>query len=305
MRANFLVLSSAGLSLSALAAVAQEPKSCRGPGAAFGVTAYQCASCEFAREQNTRPEFGFHAEPIILRTSPSSVLRSGDIIEAVNGQPITTRAGAEQFTYPKAGTSVIRVRRNGVPVDLTAARPDCDTGENDRTTEPGSPRGFYKGVVSAYDSVIPPLDSGTIRIPGGRDRPTGTITRRRGGASRDTDTSGARVASDTGAAIATTGPATSRFGFAISCVPSCTLVKTRDGTAYWKFDGYPPIAAVRDGSPAAKTGLRVGDLIAEADGLSVLQEDGALRLLRAEKKESIHLTVLRDGKRIGFLVRAP
>jgi len=79
--------------LAAQSLGAQQPSACPGPGGAFGVTAYQCSSCEFQHEKSLAPAYSFHAEPIVLRTSATSALRPGDIVEAVNGQPITTRAG--------------------------------------------------------------------------------------------------------------------------------------------------------------------------------------------------------------------
>jgi C-terminal processing protease CtpA/Prc len=259
MRVHRFVLAIVIATIATTPLPSQEAKSCRGPGAAFGVTAYQCASCEFKREQNMRPQFGFHAEPIVLQTSPTSALRPGDIIESINGQPITTRAGADQFTYPKAGPSVLKVRRNGSPIDITASRGDCETGEHERSTEPGQSVGLWKGVVAVIDS--------TIQVP---------------------HVDGAGVISAD----------RSRLGLAVSCTPSCTRAKASDGTTYWKFDAYPPIIGVRDAGPADKAGIRVGDVVVAIDGLSVLEADGALRFLRAEKRESVQLTVLRDGKRV-------
>ena len=76
-----------------------------GPGEAYGVIAYQCASCAFKRDKGAAPEFSFNAEPRILATTEWSALRQGDVVEAINGQPITTRAGSDQFTYPSRGES--------------------------------------------------------------------------------------------------------------------------------------------------------------------------------------------------------
>lgn len=56
--------------------VVQQPNV--GPGEAFGVTAYQCASCSFKREKDMAPEYSFGAEPMVLQTTSWSQLRSGD-----------------------------------------------------------------------------------------------------------------------------------------------------------------------------------------------------------------------------------
>ncbi|HJU75133.1 MAG TPA: PDZ domain-containing protein, partial [Gemmatimonadaceae bacterium] len=94
-----------------------------------------------------------------------------------------------------------------------------------------------------------------------------------------------------------------RYGFAISCLPSCTKARAADGTDYWKFDGHPPIAGIRAGGPAAMAGLQVGDLVTQIDGISILTEQGALRFQRAERKETLHVTVLRSGKEVGYLLK--
>ena len=96
----------------------------------------------------------------------------------------------------------------------------------------------------------------------------------------------------------------SRFGFAISCLPSCTRVTASDGSDYWKFDDHPPIAALRQRGPAEGAGLQLGDRITAIDGISILTEEGALRFLHASKRESMHLTVLREGKTIRYFMRA-
>jgi hypothetical protein len=51
-------------------------------------------------------------------------------------------------------------------------------------------------------------------------------------------------------------------------------------------------------------GLRVGDVVTEIDGISILTEEGALRFQRSERKESLRVTVMRDGKRIGVLLQS-
>ena len=90
------------------------------------------------------------------------------------------------------------------------------------------------------------------------------------------------------------GPATGKFGFAVTCRPSCSATFAPGGQASYKYDGYPPIIAVRPGSPADKAGLRQGDEIIAVEGKSILDEAGILQ--RAEQQEQIHLTVRRDGK---------
>ena len=95
------------------------------------------------------------------------------------------------------------------------------------------------------------------------------------------------------------GAATGRFGFAVSCKPSCTRARGSDGTDYWKFDGEPPVVKLRAGGPAELAGIQVGDRVVEVDGASVLTEQGALRLLRSQSAgATLRVVVVRGERRI-------
>lgn len=255
------------------------------PGEPFGVTAYQCASCSFKREQDLAPEYSFNSEPIVLSTTTWSLLRVGDVIEAVNGQPIATRAGADQFTYPRAGETVLTVRRAGSRVEVkTAARASCGAAGIDRDRIESVEVFKGRAATDAYGSAA---GNGVIQI---RTKGSGEQTR---------SVRPELASSDS----ANESPTVGRYGFAISCLPSCTKARASDGTEYWTFDGYPPIAGIRPGGAAAMAGLQVGDVVTEIDGISILTEEGALRFQRAERKESLNVTVQRLGKRITYTLK--
>ena len=81
------------------------------------------------QKPGARPLWQFHAEPMILKTIDGSPLKSGDVVLTVKGQPITTAAGAEAFTYPAAGTWTVGVRRDGREVSVTVqVSDDCAHG---------------------------------------------------------------------------------------------------------------------------------------------------------------------------------
>lgn len=266
--------------------VVQQPTT--GPGEAFGVTAYQCASCSFKRDKDKLAEYNFSAEPIVLEIASWSILRAGDVIEAVNGQPITTRAGADQFTYPRGGESLLSVRRSGSRVELRAtSRPECpDVSRFD-------PRSIDRVEVlkgAAAENLYGPRGAG------------GVVHIFRKPRYDSLSVLGAQPIS--GIPDSKGSPTDGRYGFAISCLPSCTRTKASDGTEYFKFDGYPSIAGIRAGGPAAMIGLRVGDVVTDIDGISILTEGGALRFQRSERKESLHVTIMRDGKKVGYLLQA-
>lgn len=330
MRPHRALLRAAALIASAAPLAAQQPNSCwAGPGAAFGVTAYQCASCGYQKEKDALAIYEFHAEPVVMRTAPGSQLRSGDVIEAVNGQPITTRAGADQFTYPKSGESVIAVRRGRSRVTVTASVSSTCTADApppSPTPAQGQPLFIVDGQAVDNIAGINPKEIESIEVLKGaasatygaraergvvvittkRGRPGPTTLRGKGVLAPSSepliiiDGIPQPNASETAAIIQNTG----RFGLAVSCMPACTRARASDGTGYWKFDGYPPVTGIRAGGAAANAGVRVGDVIVEIDGVSILDEKGALQFMRSETSSSLRLTVLRDGRRIGYLLQA-
>src|SRR5580658_2881443 len=108
---NSSYAASAAILILALPLAAQD--ACTGPGSAFGVIAYQCGNCTMEQKSGVGITYQFGVEPLILKTATGSALQSGDIVEAVNGTPITTAAGGQLFTYPALGESEIIVRRGG------------------------------------------------------------------------------------------------------------------------------------------------------------------------------------------------
>ncbi|HUL72193.1 MAG TPA: PDZ domain-containing protein [Vicinamibacterales bacterium] len=111
------------------AAPALATEDCVGPGAAFGVVSYQCGDCTMQQKTGQQPVWLFRTEPLVLKTANGSVLQGGDVIEAVDGHPITTAAGAQAFTYPTPGIHEIVARRNGRQVTVQArTMTPCPTG---------------------------------------------------------------------------------------------------------------------------------------------------------------------------------
>jgi hypothetical protein len=250
------------------AAGQSDPECAIGPGAAFGVTAYQCANCGIDQRAGTRTAFQFFAEPVVLAVEEGSPLRPGDIVEAVDGKPITTRAGADAFTYPTRSRSTVTVRRDGAPRNLAVRVADaCRTPP----TPPTPP-------VAAVPPTAPtPAVAPTPPTPAVAPTPPTPPTEGRGG----------------------------RFGFALGCLPSCTHARASDGTRYYRHDGPPPVVAVRAGGPADRAGMRVGDRVTHVDGLSIVSEAGGLRFLSAARGREMRLTLDRDGRTIEVELRAP
>lgn len=98
------------------AAAAQD---CSAPGAAFGVTSYECEKCGLAWKQG-RSHFIFSSEPRVLSVAEGSPLRAGDVVVSVDRDPITTPEGSDSFTYPIRAWHRIQVKRNGTNAVLLA-----------------------------------------------------------------------------------------------------------------------------------------------------------------------------------------
>ena len=57
------------------------------------------------------------------------------------------------------------------------------------------------------------------------------------------------------------------------------------------------ISEVRENSPAAKAGLKAGDIITEAGSKAVKGEFDLIRTINETKEGDVTLTIVRDGKR--------
>lgn len=292
-----------------------------GPGAAFGVTSYQCANCGYTSDKGSRPSYQFFAEPVVIATSPTSLVRAGDVIEAVNDKPITTASGAEQFTYPAAGNHTITVRRGRdrqvlrvaiLATDGCEGLPRIQMDDIERIEVIKGPGATARYGPEAVDGVlrittkkggervmpIPPvLDSGRtqIRLNGLRDfmpqerRPLIIVD-------------GVVLPPVNGSFTAPTG----RYGFAVSCEASCPSATAQDGPltfTYYRYSGLPRIAAVRDRSVADRAGVRLGDLVAKVDGSAITSEEAGKALARLEWRDEVRLTVRRGDRELEFVLR--
>jgi serine protease Do len=66
---------------------------------------------------------------------------------------------------------------------------------------------------------------------------------------------------------------------------------------HFRVDGGAMIDEVRENSPAAKAGLRAGDIIVEANGTAVKNQFDLIRIINEKKDGDVQLTIVRDGNR--------
>jgi hypothetical protein len=94
------------------------------------------------------------------------------------------------------------------------------------------------------------------------------------------------------------------FGFAMDC-KKCTGLWDQDrDEAVWSFGGNPRVYSVQRGSPAAKSGMRKGDVITHIDGTNITSEKGGELFGSVKPGQTVKWTVRRDGKSRSITVTA-
>ena len=85
------------------------------------------------------------------------------------------------------------------------------------------------------------------------------------------------------------------FGFGFQCNECTANRSSDDSAAVWRFGNWPKVYSVDLGSPAARAGIRRGDVITAIDGVSLLSSDGGRRFGAIQPGQSVRWTLVRDG----------
>jgi len=72
---------------------------------------------------------------------------------------------------------------------------------------------------------------------------------------------------------------------------------TKQLASHFGVEGGALVNDVRENSPAAKAGLKAGDIIVEADGKAVRSQFDLIKSINDKKDGSVQITVVRNGKR--------
>jgi hypothetical protein len=277
-------------------------------GRIFGITEFQCTSCGMASPRDSSHiVYSFGSEPFVVETdSPTNRIRPGDRVVAVNGNPITTRAGADQFAYPPVGTATLTVRRNNVNISidqLVSTPRNCPA------------RGFIHVAYldsTRFNGTSVPITRGISGGRGGGGRGgarVGAVMRAdtTGMTAAQIDSANARVRAAVARGTQVVRPARTEqiidqkvqfpdFGFTLTCQPVCTRTRSRDGAVqYWRFDAFPVVSNLLPSSVAARAGLRDGDVLLRINEVSPQVEEGALILNRVDPGSEWRLEVNRGG----------
>lgn len=279
---------------------------------ALGISEFSC-DCTFDRSGN--PVWRFRGEPVVRAISAngpaSGRLRPGDVLVAIDGMLITTRA---------AGTRLANLRE-GVPLVLTVRRGNREIEVRVTPDEPCD-----VPATPAAPMVATPRDMPTPRPPRAI---AGTLVPR-----------SPAVAPVPRSAPPSPPLSTAWFGFGISC-HNCEMNVTnysrieraeaelrdmlergmdsdspevrsarsrvrnmrRENTS-WRFSEYPSLFSVDRGSPAYDAGLRRGDVLLKIDGLSLLTVEGASKFGQVEPGQKVTFAYRRGGSERSVEVRA-
>ena len=94
------------------------------------------------------------------------------------------------------------------------------------------------------------------------------------------------------------------FGFGFQCDECYVKNGPGDSTAVWEFGSLPKVYSVDLGGPAARAGMRRGDVIVRIDGHSILSAEGGRRFGASRPGQVVQWTVRRDGQMRTVTARA-
>jgi hypothetical protein len=209
----------------------------------------------------------FRSEPTVRRVvaggPAAGLLQAGDVITAIDGQLITTRAGGVRYGALVPGTPVkLGIRRGGrdLEVTITPVR-ECVRVNVQRPAEPIVPRPA-------------PVPRSEPRPP--REPPQSVAVPRPAPAPRP-------------------WPSTSALGFSIRCT-DCSLQRLDDPDRWvWSFSEPPVIERIEPDSPASKAGLRAGDVLTHIDGDRLVTAEGGRLFGGVKAGDRITLTYRRGS----------
>jgi membrane-associated protease RseP (regulator of RpoE activity) len=88
------------------------------------------------------------------------------------------------------------------------------------------------------------------------------------------------------------------LGFGLACSQCGWARETGDAAPYWESQGEPILYAVQPGSPAARAGLREGDVLTHVRALPIASRDGGRALGAVRPGERIALRIRRGGRTV-------
>ena len=213
-------------------------------------------------------------------------LREGDVLTAIDGVLITTREGARRFAGVSPGEAVtLTVRREGreIPVRITADAvcPESAPWPEARVITVRTPQ-----APQAPQSPTAPEPPEPAVAPEPATPPT-PATRPRARAHRPLPKP-----------VIPTEDALPRgwSGFGLTCRECGGAAGEAGEPPVWEFGTLPTIYFIDPGSPAARAGIQIGDVLTLIDGVSLLTEEGGRRFGALQPGQSVRWTIRRSGR---------
>lgn len=296
--------------------LAAVPDGARGgsPFDRLGISSVEC-DCSFTVDASgTSQRWVFHAEPRVVEVDRRGPARGhiepGDYIVAIDGKLVTTGEGGRRFTAIAGGEPVVlTLRRDGRVVDERITPRAAGPGSFDVSAFQDFNN---QRMVDLSDQVeelsrlavemqrlkmkdLPDLQNQLEGLQGLEALQDLDLRLEGLDALQDINLDGLKeslldLQVDLGA-LQEASPAGS-FGMGISFGGS--IKRQDDGPAQWRFDDPPAVTTVEFGSPAARAGIRTGDVLTEIDGVALDSREGGERFSRIEPGQSVEFTVERD-----------
>ncbi len=285
----------AALTLAAPAARAEDPCPEGRPRVAdLGIGSLDC-DCSFQSYGDARPRlWRFRGEPVVrsLRAgSPAAaVMREDDVITAIDGHLITTREGGRRFANLEVGRPVtLTFRRDDRVLNARLAPESVCADESMLGVAPMPPMPpmphmeFFSPQPSTPAAPLAPSEPSTPSTPRAPRPPR---------APRATLLPGWRWNGESPQVFEVVPRGW--FGMSLNC-SDCKSERSEGSGPVWTFTSLPEVAMVEPGSPAARGGLRAGDVLTHIDRIALNTAEGGRKFGAVRPGQNVVFTVQRGG----------
>jgi PDZ domain len=206
------------------------------------------------------------------------VLRAGDAIVAADGVPVMEAAGARRLWSLRPGAFVrLTIERDGGRMEVTL-RASAICPDDPRAIGRYAPAVVAGGMPRPSAAGQPtPAPSAQPGAPSGRPLPVPTTP--------DLQPEG-------------------WLGFGLACSQCGWAREGGDAAPYWESAGEPILYAVQPGSPAARAGLREGDVLTHVAGQPITSARGGRALGAVRPDERLPLRIRRGGRTMEIVLVA-
>lgn len=239
--------------------------------------------------------YDLSVEPSLWEIDPDGPaarrLEPGDVLVAVNGRAVTSVAASRILERLEVGTAVVLLVRRGprqVEVSLTPVASCVGVWVSSGLTQDRAVRS-----VAVLERSRAALDSSRAVIE--RSRAVTDQMRERLEAGVRGHPADGRISSET---VPRPGPG--YLGVAIRCSRCELRLGTERAGATFRFEDFPEVVGIADGSLADRAGLLPGDLITHLDGHDIRTDAGAQRLAGFGLRPGDRVTIgyVRDGRAV-------